>query len=289
MQPAVADNSTTTFHATATNPQTTTVSGCSVSSITYVEDSIAPPAPTVTLTDPPSPADHNTPRVRGSAAAGTTVRIFKDAACSGTAHASGPASTFAAPGVLASVPDNSATAFYATAVDQAGNSSPCSTNPVIYMESSPGGTPTPPLADASGLMPSASPLGNPVLPDTVAPRVAVASKVVRMTARGGLRIRLSCPSSEPGGCSGVVRLRTRGRVRINANARRRLELARRNFNLDGGETTSVRVRLGSRSRRVVNKLRRVSVVAIVEARDQAGNARTVQRSLRLEARRKRAF
>jgi hypothetical protein len=69
-------------------------------------------------------------------------------------------------------------------------------------------------------------------------------------------------------------------VRVNGRARR-LQLATRRFDLAGGITAAISIRMGSRSRRVVKKLRRVAILATVRARDQAGNARTVRRSLRL--------
>ena len=92
----------------------------------FTVDTQAPPAPQITDTDPNSPANDNAPEVKGSAAAGTTVRLFKTAGCTGTAVALGSAAMFASPGITASVPDDTTTAFRATATDAAGNASPCS-------------------------------------------------------------------------------------------------------------------------------------------------------------------
>ena len=55
------------------------------SALPYTEDSTGPPAPTITDTDPDSPANDNNPEVKGSAEAGSTVRIYCDATCSGSA------------------------------------------------------------------------------------------------------------------------------------------------------------------------------------------------------------
>ena len=89
-------------------------------------DTQPPPAPTITDTDPNSPANDNNPEVKGTAAAGTIVRLYKTAGCTGTPAGVRSAANFASPGITASVPDNSTTAFRARAVDAAGNLSACS-------------------------------------------------------------------------------------------------------------------------------------------------------------------
>ncbi len=53
------------------------------------------------------------------------VRLYKTAGCTGAAAAVGTAAKFASPGITASVPDNTTTAFRARATDAAGNVSPC--------------------------------------------------------------------------------------------------------------------------------------------------------------------
>ncbi len=67
---AVADNTTTTFFATATSAFNNT-SACSSSSVTYVEDSVAPPAAAVTAPSP-NPGSDTTPTWSFSGEAGTT-------------------------------------------------------------------------------------------------------------------------------------------------------------------------------------------------------------------------
>jgi polysaccharide biosynthesis protein PslG len=102
----------------------------------FTVDTVAPPAPRITDTDPNSPANDNTPEVKGSATAGTTVKLYKTAGCTnGTAVAAGSAAKFASPGITASVPDNTTTAFRARATDAAGNASPCS-GAFTYVEDS---------------------------------------------------------------------------------------------------------------------------------------------------------
>jgi hypothetical protein len=93
---------------------------------TFTVDTQAPPAPRITDSDPNSPANDNAPEVKGSAEAGSTVRLFKTAGCTaGTAVAVGSAAKFASPGITATVADNTTTAFRAKATDAAGNVSAC--------------------------------------------------------------------------------------------------------------------------------------------------------------------
>jgi hypothetical protein len=102
----------------------------------FTVDTHAPAAPQITDTDPNSPANDNAPEVKGSAQAGSTVKLFKTAGCTaGTAVALGSAATFASPGITVSVPDNTTTALRATATDAAGNVSPCSGS-FTYVEDS---------------------------------------------------------------------------------------------------------------------------------------------------------
>ncbi|MDX6411096.1 MAG: hypothetical protein QOE91_612, partial [Gaiellaceae bacterium] len=132
---AVADNTTTTFYATATDAAGNT-SACSSTSVTYVEDSTAPGMPTVTSVSPAPPANNNSPTITGSADAGSTVKLYTNATCTSAVAATGTAAAFASPGLTVSVGNNSTTTFYATATDAAGNPSPCSTSSVTYVEDS---------------------------------------------------------------------------------------------------------------------------------------------------------
>ena len=130
---SVADDSSTTFRATATDASGNT-SACS-GPITYVEDSTAPNPPTLSDTDPDSPANDNSPKVKGSAEAGSTVSLFTSSACTGSPAAQGSAANLGSPGLTASVADDSSTAFRATATDASGNTSACS-GPITYVEDS---------------------------------------------------------------------------------------------------------------------------------------------------------
>jgi large repetitive protein len=168
----VADNSSTTFYATARDGATNT-SGCSSTSITYLEDSTAPAAPIVTATDPASPANDNSPKVIGSADPNTNVQLFTDSGCTNTIGAPTAASTFASPGISVAVTDNTTTAFYAKATDTANNTSPCSTSFVSYTESTP----------------------TESTPDTAAPSTALSSAKIKRAAR---KATFKFSSNEPG-------------------------------------------------------------------------------------------
>ena len=92
--------------------------------------------PSLTGTSPASPANANSPRVLGSAPAGSQVRIYSSADCSGAPLATGTAAQLASPGVTVTVLDDSTTALRATAVDGV-RTSICS-NAVTYIEDSTG-------------------------------------------------------------------------------------------------------------------------------------------------------
>ncbi len=130
---SVGDDSSTAFHATATDAAGNT-SPCSLGA-TYVEDSTAPTAPTGLGMSPASPANNNSPKVTGTAEAGSTVKVFTTSDCSGAPAATGSTSTFASPGLTVSVSDNTSTTYRVTATDAAGNTSVCSSG-VGYVEDS---------------------------------------------------------------------------------------------------------------------------------------------------------
>jgi len=270
---SVTDDSTTTFYATATD-QAGETSSCSTSSIAYVESSPGPAAPILTSTDPASPANDNAPKLRGSAPAGTTLRIFAGAGCGPNPVATGSAAAFASPGLTVSVTDDSTTTFYATATDQAGETSSCSTSSITYVEDSTvevppvSGSPPPPTAG------TASALAGPIMPDTLAPLMTLTAKAVKMSSRRVVRLPLTCPATEPGGCLGSVRLETRGR---------KMRLGKSSFQIAGGTTARVAVNLSKQAGRLVRKRRRVQVRAVVQARDKLGNGRTAYARLILKA------
>jgi Glycosyl hydrolase family 26 len=94
---------------------------------------LTPGPPSLTGTTPTSPANNNSPKVIGSAEAGTTVSLFTNSGCSGSPAATGSATAFASPGIPVSVANNTTTTFYATATSESGTSA-CSSSRVTYVE-----------------------------------------------------------------------------------------------------------------------------------------------------------
>ena len=122
--------------------------------IRRVEGAGAPAAPVMSQTSPTSPANANSLQVRGTAAAGSTVTLYTNAACT-TAVSGGTATAaqFASPGIATTVADNSTTSYYATATLD-GVVSGCSPTPATFVEDSTG-----PAAPSFSLEPPASGYG----------------------------------------------------------------------------------------------------------------------------------
>lgn len=100
---------------------------------------MAPAAPTLTSTNPASSADNNSPFVIGTAASGTTVKLYTNATCTSSLAATGTAAALASPGLQVSVADNTTTTFYATATDNLNDVSDCSAG-ISYTERTVAGT-----------------------------------------------------------------------------------------------------------------------------------------------------
>ena len=111
-------------------------SGCS-DPFAYTEDSQAPAAPTISDTDPDSPANDNAPEVKGTADADAVqVKLYKDdGSCADPPVATGNKAQFEGAGIAVPVSDDATTQLRARAVDQAGNQSSCSA-PFAYVEDS---------------------------------------------------------------------------------------------------------------------------------------------------------
>jgi hypothetical protein len=124
-------------------------------SIGYTEPNPAPAAPTIT-TVPASPANDNSPRVKGTVGAGnpTQAKIFANGTCTGPPLDTGTVAELIGAGIPVPVPlpDNSTTTFSAS-VSNSGGDSPCS-NQVTYVEDSAApGAPT--IAASNPASPSA--------------------------------------------------------------------------------------------------------------------------------------
>ena len=137
----VPTDATTTFSANATG-----IGGTSICSTVYSYTHVSPPAAPVNLTsDPPSPSSNLNPAIIGSAAAGSTVRVYGNDSCSGAPVATGTSAAFSSTGLAVSAVVGTNT-FSATATN-AGGPSLCSdpytytgTHPT-YFEVEPNGNP----------------------------------------------------------------------------------------------------------------------------------------------------
>jgi hypothetical protein len=90
-------------------------------------------APTFSWTAPVSPAASTTPKIAGSAPSGSTVKLYTNSTCTGTAVGTGTAAAFASPGLsVTAVSNNTTTNYYATATDSASDVSPCSSTHATY-------------------------------------------------------------------------------------------------------------------------------------------------------------
>ena len=145
----VDDDSSTALSALAID-EAGNFSLCS-NTITYVEDSIAPAPPSISSTDPASPANDNDPEVIGTVGAGSPaqVRVFTNSSCSPAAAQSGPAATFTGAGISVNVANDSSTPLSTATIDEAGNQSTCS-NSLTYVEDSTSLAPTGIVTDPVG-------------------------------------------------------------------------------------------------------------------------------------------
>lgn len=107
-------------------------------------DVVPPSAPQLLNTDPGSPGSSGTPRIRGAAETGSTVRVYAGPDCAGLPVATGSAADLGSPGISVMVVEGATAAFSATASDAAGNTSACSA-PISYTRTNVSPPPPPPV------------------------------------------------------------------------------------------------------------------------------------------------
>jgi hypothetical protein len=129
---SVADNTKTTFYATAMNSYA--VSACSTAGISYTEDSVPPVPPSLNSTNPPSPANNNSPAILGSGEVGSTVLIYTNGTCTGEPVIKTPSSSLVS-GLPVPATSNTVNTYSAKVMDAASNLSACS-SPLSYVEDS---------------------------------------------------------------------------------------------------------------------------------------------------------
>jgi alpha-tubulin suppressor-like RCC1 family protein len=130
-------------------------------------DTTAPAAPSGLVSTPLSPSADLKPRILGTAEAGSTVRLYDNATCTGTPRSTGSAASLASPGLQITVAAGSTTIVYATATDAAGNTSGCSTARATYVNAVEPGVGT---GGSTGPGPGAG--GPPEPPACVVPKLA---------------------------------------------------------------------------------------------------------------------
>jgi len=107
--------------------------------------------------------------------------------------------------------------------------------------------------------------------DRSAPRVTIVKRTVRVSAKGMVTLRVTCPRTEVT-CRVDLRLRRGGR-----------QLARRTLTVAGGKTSNITLRLTESGRASLARLRTLMVEAAATARDPAGNHTTTTTRIRLLA------
>jgi hypothetical protein len=104
-----------------------------------------------------------------------------------------------------------------------------------------------------------------------------------MSANGAVAVQLSCLASEAR-CAGTLSLETHGKVQVSKGGaggkprKRKVRLGRSSFRVPGGHTATVQLHLSKKNQRLVRKLQRVRVLAIIA---EAKNARTTKDRLTL--------
>ena len=107
--------------------------------------------------------------------------------------------------------------------------------------------------------------------DRRAPRVRVRPRRVRVSRRGLMKLKVSCPRGELV-CRVDLRLRRKGTT-----------VARKKFRVAGGKTRRVSLRLTGKARRRLLRTGSLRVTAVAAARDLAANRATTRTRLRLLA------
>lgn len=128
------------------------------------------------------------------------------------------------------------------------------------------GAPTPKAPNGSGVRAAPCPAAGGQ--DTAAPEVRISRRALRLDRGGKVRVRLACPQAEAS-CAGTVRLEAAGAA--PRGVRRGTRLGATTFEIGGGRTAGVKVRLSRRAERLARRARRMRVKIVVTARDAAGN------------------
>ena len=121
----------------------------------------------------------------------------------------------------------------------------------------------------------------PPAPDTTATavRLAGSGKVKVRGGRASVRLAVSCPAAEPGGCKGTLALFTARPVKVGGD-RLIVRLGGASYSLRAGETKTLKIKLPKGVRKLV-KGRSLSARAETLTRDASGNTAASSRTVKL--------
>jgi hypothetical protein len=167
--------------------------------------------------------------------------------------------------------------FQARAIDAAGNVDPLPATRVFTTLASATvpGTTSPGGSSAAPGGGEGSSSGPTATRDRTAPRVTVAKRILRASAKGVVTVRVSCPRTEIS-CRIVVRLAHAGHL-----------LARRTVTVAGGRSANVSLQMTKNDRVSLARRRTLMTEVSTTARDAAGNQATTRTPIRLLAPRRR--
>jgi hypothetical protein len=168
-------------------------------------------------------------------------------------------------------PDGDALTF-AWAFDDGGTA----TGPVVqHAFSTPGthsGTVT--VTDASGRATTATALvvvSAPPPATTPFPGVKIARQTVKVSKKGVAKVRVKCPATARGSCTGTLK--------ITAKLRKRVTIGSKRFVIPKGATRAVNVKLSRRARAQLRRTHRLNALARAAAKDASGLTKVGQGTL----------
>jgi hypothetical protein len=219
-------------------------------------DTTAPAAPTIATTTPASPANDNLPFVKGTAEAGSTVRLFSGTACAGTPLGNGTAAAFLSPGLQIAVADDSTTTLSANADDVAGNTSVCGPSATSYVE---------------------------VTPKPVIPLVAVTNSSVSISRKNWrVGLRISCDGPVGSVCSGRASLVVKVRDK-KTGKRKDVVLGSKDYSLKGGAKATLQITLNKRGQTLLENRTSLKMRVKLVATAGAGVATTSRSTITVRA------
>ena len=220
----------------------------------------APPdTPTITGTDPASPADNVTPRVRGTVSGDPTqVSVYPNANCAGTPAATGSPAEFTGAGVPVAVQENATTALSARASNAVGDSG-CS-NSVSYTEVNP-----------------------PLIANPATGLTALKSKFVV----GNLGVLILGKAANPPTSSTTQTLTFGGASSSATRPKPPLVIGRGKTNIPSGATKSLKLTLNRKGKRLLRKRKKLRARLTIVAKGPTGLADTVTKNVKLVLKRPR--